>query len=135
MRVFHEFVKCNTILEVKSKLYARTNMFGVINGLGVLQYDLLEIDNPLRVPLLIFYTINLHWEGCDKFSPGFSRRCVVALGRQTDKLIPPSFSRTILCDSNIQMVSSILVHPILVDPKEHVVSSLEEDFWEVSCVR
>ena len=37
--VFQELVKCPRIPEVKLKLYARANMFDVINGLGVFQND------------------------------------------------------------------------------------------------
>ena len=35
--VFYEFFKRPTIIEIKSKQYARANMFGIINALGPLQ--------------------------------------------------------------------------------------------------
>ena len=42
------------------------------------------------------------------------------------------FPLTIFYDSTIQMVSRILVHPILVDPKYHAVVSYALGIWEVS---
>ena len=59
----------------------------------------------------------------------------MALVRQRYNFFPDSFSLTILCDSVIQMFPRILVHPILVYPKEHIVGSLEVDLLEVSCER
>ena len=125
--VFHDLFKCPTIPSVKSKLYARANIFGVINSLVVLQDDQLKNDHPLVVPLPSLYIFELHWEVCDKHFPKFSGMCVVALVRNTYKYFSPILPLTILCDSAIQMVSRSLVHPILVDPKKHVVGSLESD--------
>ena len=61
------------------------------------------------------------------FTDGASQRWV---GIHTN--FPPRLSLTILRDSNVQMVSSILVHPILVDLKENVIDSLESEIREVS---
>ena len=54
------------------------------------------------------------------------------MGRQTEKSFTDILSLTILCDSAMHMVSMILVHPIMVDSKEHVVGSLEAEFQEFS---
>ena len=91
-------------------------MFGVINGLGALQYEQLKKSSslsstakivrrqaPLRTLRQILYQ--------------FSRYFVVALGSQTHKLFPHSLPLTILYDYTIQIVSRISVHQILVDPK------------------
>ena len=58
--VFQEFVKHPKVLAVESKQYAHTNMFGVINALGTLQYGRLKNNHPLRVTLLSSYTAYLH---------------------------------------------------------------------------
>ena len=54
-----------------------------------------------------------------------------SIGLSNRQGFPPSLLLTTLFDSVIQMVSSILMHPILVDPIEHNIGSLEEDVWEV----
>ena len=66
-----------------------------------------------------------------KLFPNSTRRCVVALGKKTDKFFTPSFPLTIIVDSAIQIISRILVHPILVDTVERVVGYLTLDFMEV----
>ena len=60
VRVVQEFVKYATIPEVKSKLDLRSNMFGVMNGLGALQDEQLKNNHLLGVPLQILYAIDLH---------------------------------------------------------------------------
>ena len=54
-----------------------------------------------------------------------------SIGLENRQVFPPIFPLTILFGSTIQIISRILVYPILVDPIELVVSSLEEDFREV----
>ena len=69
--VFHEFIKCPTIPELKSKQYACKNMSGVMNILGSFQYYQLENNHPLGVPRSSSYTAEIHWEGCSKYFPTF----------------------------------------------------------------
>ena len=80
-------------------------------------------NHPLRVSLPIAYPIELHRNDSEKYPPDFPIWYVIALSSQIEDFSPPSLPLTILCDSAIQMVSWILVHPIMVDPKEHVVGS------------
>ena len=115
--VFHEFFKLPTIVEIESKQYARANMFGIINALGALQDSWLKHDYPIRVPLPSVYPVKLHRKGSNKSPPNFPGRCVIALGWHIDEFFPPSFPLNIVCNSAIQMVSWILVQPILVYPK------------------
>ena len=63
--------------------------------------------------------------------PDPARRYVVTLGWQTYKFFSPSFPLNILVDTYIQVGTSILVHPVLVDTEERVVSSHEADPGEV----
>ena len=60
VRVFHEFIKYATIPAVDLKLYARTNIFFVINGLVALQDEKMENYHLLGVTLPSLYTIKLH---------------------------------------------------------------------------
>ena len=48
VHVVHKLVKRATIPAVKSKLYARANKIGVVNGLGALQYGRLKKKPPAR---------------------------------------------------------------------------------------
>ena len=121
--VFHEFVKRPMISAVDSKAYVRANMFGIINAFGTLQDNGLNHDRPLRVTLPISYPVKLCRNGPDKYSPEFSEWYAVVLGWHTDDFFSFSLPLTILCGSAIQIVSWILLHPILVEPKEHVVGS------------
>ena len=94
LNFFHEFVKRPKIPNIKSKLHVHANVFVVINGLGALQNYQLRNNHCLVVLLLSSYTVKLHWEGCDKYFPNFSGRCVVALDRQTHKVFPPILPHT-----------------------------------------
>ena len=121
--VFDEFIKHPTIPAVKCKQYAHANMLVIINALGALQDNWLKHNHPLRVTLPSSYTVEIHRKGSDKSSTEFSGRYVVSLGWHTYELFKPIFTLTILCDYAIQIVSWVLVHPILVYHKEHVVGS------------
>ena len=58
--VVHKFFKVPTIPEVESKQYARVNMCGIINALGVLQDNRLKNEHPLRVILPSLCPVELH---------------------------------------------------------------------------
>ena len=57
------------------------------------------------------------------------------IGLENRQVFPPSLPLTTLFDSAIQMISMILVHQILVDPKARVVGCLEAEFGVVYHVR
>ena len=78
--VFHLFIKCPMIPAVKSKLYARANMFLIINALVALQDNWLNHDHPHRVPLLSLYSLEIHRKGYNKYSSKFYGRYVVDFG-------------------------------------------------------
>ena len=59
-----------------------------------------------------------------------AKRCVVAFVWKKDNFVPPSLPLTILFDSTIKMISRIVMYPILKDPIERNVGSLEADFGE-----
>ena len=110
-------------------------MFGIINVLGALQENGLKNHHHLKVPLTSSYIIELQRKDSDKPSLDFSGWYVVAMGWNKYEYFSPSLILTILCDYTIQMVSRILVHQILIYPKEHGSSSHEVDIREVSCLR
>ena len=60
VRVLHKFFIRATIPVVDSKLDSNTNMFDGINGLDALQDDQLKNYQPLRVPPLSSYAIEIH---------------------------------------------------------------------------
>ena len=51
------------------------------------------------------------------------------------QLLPPNLPLTVLFDSAFQMIYNILVHPILVEPVERVISLLEANSGEVCLSR
>ena len=58
-------------------------LFGIMNTVGALQDKRLKNYHPLRVLLPRYYTFEIHRKGSDKYSPNFSRLCVVPLGWHT----------------------------------------------------
>ena len=60
LRDVNDFVERATIPEVKLKLDLRANIFGVVNGLGVFQDNLLKNSHLLIVPLPSSYAIKTH---------------------------------------------------------------------------
>ena len=73
------------------------------------------------------YVVEINWDDWDELSPDFTRRHVILLGCRKYKVSLPILPLTILFDYTIQMISRILMHPILVDTKERVVFWLEAD--------
>ena len=118
--VIYEFFKHTTIPAVKSELDLRAIFFGASKESDALQDDRLKKYHPIDVPLPRSHAFKIHCGDCDKLSPDSTRQCIVSLVWQTDLFPPPSFPLTVLFDYPIQMVCRILVHPIMLDPIEHV---------------
>ena len=91
----------------------------------VLEDHGLKNDHPLSVPLSSTDPIKFYRQDYHKSLPNFPGRCVIALGRHTNKFFPSQFPITFFRYSSIQVVSWILVHPILADAIYHVVGAKE----------
>ena len=113
--VFHEHVKRSTIPQIESKQYALSNLRVIINNLCTLEDNGLKNDHPLSIPLSSIVPVNFYRQDYHRYLPDFPRRCVIALGWHKNTFLPPRLPLTIFHDSPMQVVSWILVHPILVD--------------------
>ena len=89
-------------------------------------------DHPLRVPIPSTDLVKFYRQDPHKSIPDSPRRYVIALGRHTNNFFPPHLPLSVFCYSSIQVVSLVLVHPILVDTIYHAFGAKEADVWEVS---
>ena len=123
IRVFHERVKRPTIPEIESKKYALSNLRGIINTLCALEDNILKTVN-----LLVFHSLA-------QTQSSYAYRILKISSRLSGKVrrsVGLAYKRVFLivlvfCDSSIQVVSWVLVHPILVDSIYHVVGVEEVD--------
>ena len=113
--VFYKIIKCPTISAIDSKQYALSNLHGIINALCAWEDNGLKNDHPLGVPLPLTNPVKLYRQDSYKSLPGFPGRCVVSLGWHTNEFFPPCLPLNAFRNSYIQVVSLVLVHPILVD--------------------
>ena len=113
--VFNELAKGSTIPQVESKQHALSVLRGIVHALGALEYNGIKNNHPLSVPLPSTEPVKLYRQNSHKYLPNFPGRCVIALGWQKNKFFPPHLTLTVFRYSSIQVVSWILVHPILVD--------------------
>ena len=121
IRVFHKIFKRSTIPQVESKQNTLLDLRGIVNALGTLEDNGLLNNQPLNVPLPSTDPVKFYRKNSHKSLPEFSRRCVIALGRQTKKFFLTRLPLTVFRYSSMQVVSWILVHPILVDAILHLV--------------
>ena len=115
IRVFQELIKRSTIPQVKSKQNALSDLRGIVNALGALDYNRLKNNHPLSVPLTSTDPVKLYRQDSHKSLPDFPERSVILLGWHTNKFFPPHLPLTVFRYSYIQVLSCKLVHPILVD--------------------
>ena len=115
IRIFLELVKRPTIPAIESKQYSLSNMRVIIDALCVLEDNRLKKNHPLSVPLPRTNPVKFYRQNSHKSLPNFPGRCVVALVRNTNEFFPTCLPLIVFKDSYIQVVSLILVHPILVD--------------------
>ena len=109
-----------------------SNLRGINNALCVFEDNGLKNNHPLSIPLPSTDPVKFYRQDYHKYVPDFPRRCVLALGWHTNKFFPLCLLLIVFRDSFIQVVSCILVHPILVDSIYHIVGAKEVDVWEVS---
>ena len=83
--VVYKFVKRTTIPAVESIIGLCANIFGASDELDALQDNCLKNYHTIGVPLLSLYDAKNHCKDLDKKITNLTRRCVVALGWQTDK--------------------------------------------------
>ena len=121
IRVFHEFVKHYTIPQVQSEKNALLYLHRIVNALGVLEDNGLKKNCPLSIPLPSTNPVKFYRHNSDNYLPKFPGRCVIALGQQTNNFFPLRLLFTVFRYYSIQVVSWILVHPILVDAIYNVV--------------
>ena len=93
--VFHKLVKRSTIPQVKSKQNAPSNLRGIVNALGALEYNGLENNYLFGVPLPSTDSVKLYRNNSHKSLPEFTGRYVIALGWQTNKFFPPRLLITV----------------------------------------
>ena len=85
--VTYDFIKFSMISRVESGINLPVNIFGASNESEAFQDNRLKKNNPISVPLLISYNVELCYEGCDRKITGPAIRCIVEMGWQTDKFL------------------------------------------------
>ena len=129
IRVFHDILKRSTIPQVDSKQNSLSNLRGILNALCALEDNGLKYNHPLSVPLPSTDPVKFYRQDYHKYLPKFPRRCAIELGWHTNKFFLPRLPPTVFSYFFIQVVSCILVHPILVDTIYHVVGADEAGVW------
>ena len=126
-----KFVEWSTIPWVESGIDSHVNILGASYKADVLQNNLLKNDQPLVVPFTTSYAIELQCKCWYKTFTKLAIYYVIALGGNV--LFLPSFLElTILVYYSIQVCDGILVHPILIDTTESVVSGHGGKYLEVA---
>ena len=85
IHVFHELVKRFTIPQVESKQNAISDLCGIVNDLGALEDNRLKKNHPISVTLPSKDPVKFYRQDSHKSLPNFPGRCVIALGRHTNK--------------------------------------------------
>ena len=112
--VLHKIVNCSTITQVESKQNPLSNLRGIVEAFGALEDNGPKNNHPFIVSLPSTEPVKFYTQDSHKYLSDFPGRCVITLGRKTKKS-PPHLPLNVFRYSSIQVVSSILVHPILVD--------------------
>ena len=85
VHVVYEFFKRNTIPADELEFNLHAHVFGASDELDTLKDDGLKHYHLLGISLPRSYAAEIYCEDRDKLSPDLTRRCVISLGRKTDK--------------------------------------------------
>ena len=131
IRVIYRFFKRSAVSQSKLSIKWCANIFRASYESDALQNNSLKNDRPLCVTFPISYAVDLSREVQDKTFLNPDIRYLIALHRQTNKFLPYHLPLTILFDPSIQVCSGVLVHLILIDTKECINGSCEENTLKV----
>ena len=112
--------------------YPVTNVSWDGHQADMLQNNCLKSNHPLRVPTSILNSVEIHQKSSDKLIPDTDIWYVISLGGQKKLLSPYLLPPTILFNTAIKMCARMLVHPILVDTKELIISDRDVIFGEIA---